>query len=449
MKTFLASKAVLIALILTLSGFITLEGITINRPSYLPMDPEAERVLVIANRNSPVSLRVAQYYKQRRQIPTTNFFTLDLPDSSLTPGLESISYSTYQTKVEQPLKDFLTRNGLTDRIRYIVLTRGIPLRVKDVPYRLRGGKTLTQHQSIDSTLAALDYRVSAIEFKDMEDQKLTGKEIFGLLTPNLYWRQTYPFEHHLTGGYLVTRLDGYSEGDARALVDRALTPRPSLTGTVLIDPIGNHEHSNDPQIVDIYDPQSCKPQVMPLSCLPLSKAMIESTGKDINNDLRLSLPMMRKFFATLQIALASPHTFTTGHNLMAYASWGSNDESFRPENYRNLQFLPGAIAETFVSTSARSFFSTSTGQSSVGDLIAPQGGVTGIRGYVEEPELQGMGSPTILFSRYFDGANLATAYYQSIRFVGWRDVVVGDPLAMAVVKPSPINIDQQRFTDDK
>lgn len=449
MKTFLASKAVLIALILTLSGFITLEGITINRPSYLPMDSEAERVLVIANRNSPVSLRVAQYYKQRRQIPTTNFFTLDLPDSSLTPGLESISYSTYQTKVEQPLKDFLTRNGLTDRIRYIVLTRGIPLRVKDVPYRLRGGKTLTQHQSIDSTLAALDYRVSAIEFKDMEDQKLTGKEIFGLLTPNLYWRQTYPFEHHLTGGYLVTRLDGYSEGDARALVDRALTPRPSLTGTVLIDPIGNHEHSNDPQIVDIYDPQSCKPQVMPLSCLPLSKAMIESTGKDINNDLRLSLPMMRKFFATLQIALASPHTFTTGHNLMAYASWGSNDESFRPENYRNLQFLPGAIAETFVSTSARSFFSTSTGQSMVGDLMAHQGGVTGIRGYVEEPELQGMGSPTILFSRYFDGANLATAYYQSIRFVGWRDVVVGDPLAMAVVKPSPINIDQQRFTDDK
>ena len=154
MRTFLASKAVLIALILTLSGFITLEGITINRPSYLPIDPEAERVLVIANQNSPVSLRVAQYYKQRRQIPTTNFFTLDLPDSSLTPGLESISYSTYQTQVEQPLKDFLTRNSLTDRIRYIVLTRGIPLRVKDVPYRLRGEKTLTQHQSIDSTLAA-------------------------------------------------------------------------------------------------------------------------------------------------------------------------------------------------------------------------------------------------------------------------------------------------------
>ena len=447
--TFLTSKAVLLALILTLSGFITLEGIKINGSGHLPMDSEAGRVLVIANRNSPVSLRIAQYYQQRRQIPIANFVPLDLPDSSLTPGLESISYSTYQTQVEQPLRNFLTRNNLTDYIRYIVLTRGIPLRVKDVPYPLKGGETQTQHQSIDSTLAALDYRVSAIEFKDIEDQKLTGKAIFGLLTPNLYWRQTDRFEHHLTGGYLVTRLDGYSEGEARALVDRALTPRPFLTGTVLIDPLGNDEHSNNPQIIDIYDPQSCKPQVIPLSCIPLPRAMRESTGKEMNNDLRLSLSLMQKSFATLQTALAPPYTFTTGDNLIAYASWGSNDESFRPENYRKLRFIPGAIAETFVSTSARSFFSSSTGQSKIGDLMAYHGGVTGIRGYVEEPEFQGMGSPTILFSRYFGGANLATAYYQSIRFVGWRDVVLGDPLAMAIVKPPTANRDQESFTNDQ
>ena len=448
-STFLTSKALLLALICTFIGLMTLKGIQINGSSYFPLDPEAERVLVIANRNSPVSLRVAQYYQQRRRIPIANFVALDLPDSSLTPALESIAYSTYQTQVEQPLRNFLTRNGLTDRIRYIVLTRGIPLRVKDVPYQLKSGKTQTQHQSIDSTLAALDYRVSAIEFKDIEDQQLTGKEIFGLLTPNLYWRQTYPFEHHLTGGYLVTRLDGYSEGEARALVDRALTPRPSLRGTVLIDPIGNYEHSNDPQLIDIYDPQSCKPQVIPLSCIPQPKAMIESTGKDMNNDLRLSLSLIQKSFVTLQMALAPPNTFTTGNNLMAYASWGSNDESFRPENYRKLQFIPGAIAETFVSSSARSFFPTSTGQSMIGNLMAHQGGVTGIRGYVEEPELQGIGSPTILFSHYFGGANLANAYYQSIRYVGWRDVVLGDPLAMAVVKPLMTNSDQQSLNHDQ
>jgi hypothetical protein len=439
MKTFLASKALWLALILMLSGFITLKGIQINASNHLanhvPVDPEVQRVLVIANRNSPVSLRVAQYYQHRRGIPTTNVFTIDLPDSSLTPALESIGYSTYQQRVEQPLRDFLRRNGLVDRIRYIVLTKGIPFRIKDVPQRLNSGEALNQHQSIDSTLAALDYRVSPIEFKDMDYKALTGKEIFGLLTPNLYWRQTTPFEHQLTGGYLVTRLDGYSEADARALVDRALSPRPSLAGTVLIDPSGDHEHSNDPKIIDIYDPQSCTPQVIP-RCNPLPKAMMESAGPDLNNDLRLSLPIMRSSFPTLQITVATPQTFATGHDLLAYASWGSNDTSFQLENYRNLQFRPGAIAETFVSTGARSFFPTSTGQSLIGDLLAHSSGVTGIRGYIEEPELQGIGSPTVLFSRYFGGENLATAYYQSIRFVGWRDVVLGDPLATAIVNPS-------------
>lgn len=432
MKKFLASKAVLLALILMFSGFIILQCLQINASSHLSADPEVDRVLIIANRNSPVSLRVAQYYQQRRGIPPSHFFTLDLPDSSLTPALESISYSTYKTQVEQPLRDFLTRQDLVNRIRYIVLTKGIPLRIKDVPYRLKGGEPLNQHQSIDSTLAALDYRVSAIEFKDMDYKALTGKEIFGLLTPNLYWRQTDPFEHQLTGGYLVTRLDGYSEADARALVDRALSPRPSLSGTVLIDPGGNHEHNNESQVLDIYDPQSCKPQAIP-QCTPQPRAMMEAKGNDLNNDLRLSLPMLRDSFSNLQITLAPPQSFATGKELMAYASWGSNDESFHLKNYRNLQFRPGAIAETFVSTGARSFFPSAIGQSQIGDLMRQQGGVTGIRGYIEEPELQGMGSPTILFSRYFGGANLANAYYQSIRFVGWRDVVLGDPLAKAIV----------------
>ncbi len=436
MKKFLASKAILLALILMLiSGFITLASIQINWTSDLPIDSEVDRVLVIANRNSPVSLRVAQYYQQRRGIPPNHFLTLDLPDSSLTPGLESIGYPTYQTQVEQPLRDFLTRKELVNHIRYIVLTKGVPLRIKDVPYRLKEGEPLNQHQSIDSTLAALDYRVSPIEFKDMEYKALTGKEIFGLLTPNLYWRQTDPFEHQLTGGYLVTRLDGYSEADARALVDRALSPRPSLAGTVLIDPSGNHEHSNDAQIIDIYDPHSCKPQVIP-QCSPQPRAMMEATGHDLNNDLRLSLPMIRDSFRNLQITVAPPQSFATGHDLMAYTSWGSNDTSFHLENYRNLKFRPGAIAETFVSTGARSFFPSSIGQSQIGDLMGQQGGITGIRGYIEEPELQGMGSPSILFNRYFGGANLATAYYQSIRFVGWRDVVLGDPLAKAIVHPS-------------
>jgi hypothetical protein len=415
-----------VALFLSFSCFSILWMLAANSSPNLSPQSESSRVLVIANQNSPVSLRVAQYYMQRRGIPNENFLTLDLPDSSLLPIFETISYPTYQKKVEQILRDFLTRKQLVNHIRYIVLTKGIPLRVKDVTHSLAGGETFKQNQSLDSTLAALDYKIPPIAFKDMEYKE--GKEAFGMLTPNLYWRQSYPFEHRLSGGYLVTRLDGYSEADARSLVDRALTSRPSLSGTVLIDPSGNNESSGEPQIIDIFDPKSCVPQTIP-NCVPLPKAMVEVSEQIYNNDLQLSEQSIKATFPQLQVVLAPPRSFAVRQDLIAYASWGSNDEFFHLESYHDLQFLPGAIAETVVSSSGRTFFPTRRGQSLIGDLIAHGRGVTGIRGYTEEPEIQGIGSPSILFRDYLKGANLATSYYRSIRFVGWRDLVLGDPLA--------------------
>jgi uncharacterized protein (TIGR03790 family) len=426
------AKVSLLLILLTLLGLFLLGAMKTTGLAIVTPDPETERVLVVANRNSPTSLRVAQYYMQRRGIPHQHLVTLDLPDSTIIPAFESISYPTYQKQVEQPVRDFLTRHQLTDRIRYMVLTRGIPLRIKDIPYRLASGAPRTQNQSIDSTLAALDYKSTPIEIKDQDYKKMTGEEIFAVLMPNLYWRQTVPFEHSLTGGYLVTRLDGYSEADARALVDRALTPRPHLSGTVLLDPSINDEITGEPQMVDIFDPAVCTPSVIP-NCTPLPRAMREAPGADLNNDLRLTAEMFKTTFAQLPVQVATPQSFATGTDLMAYASWGSNDPVFQLDPYRSLTFLPGAIAETFVSTGGRSFFPTSTGQSMVGDLIRGRQGVTGIRAYIDEPELQGIGSPTLLFSRYFGGANFATACYQSMRFVRWRDVILGDPLAKAVV----------------
>ncbi len=394
-------------------------------------NPEAARVLVIANRNSPISLRVAQYYMHRRGIPGKHFLTLDVPDSTLVMPLETISYETYQKQVEQPLRTFLERNNLVNHIRYIVLTKGVPLRVMGVPYQLSTGEALTQNQSVDSTLAALDYKIAPIEIKDFEYKQSSGTEIYGKLTPNFYWRQTYPFEHQLTGGYLVTRLDGYTEKDARALVDRALTPRPSLSGSVLIDP-SEHKLINPFKLVDIFDPKVCTPQIMP-RCSPRPEAMIEANGEETDNDFRLSAQLTKAAFPNLKVVLAPPNTFATGQDLIGYMSWGSNDESFEVKNYHSLQFLPGAIADTVVSSSGRTFFPTPTGQSLIGDLITLKAGVTGIRGYVDEPELRGIGSPSVLFKSYLSGANLATAYYQSIRFVGWRDLVLGDPLATVAV----------------
>ena len=99
---------------------------------------------------------------------------------------------------------------------------------------------------------------------------------------------------------------------------------------------------------------------------------------------------------------------------------------FDPANYKKLRFADGGIAETAVSTSARTFLPTTGGQSLIADLISQR--VTGVKGYCDEPLLQAVASPTILFDRYTRGWNLAESFYAASRFVGWEDIVIGDPL---------------------
>ena len=87
----------------------------------------------------------------------------------------------------------------------------------------------------------------------------------------------------------------------------------------------------------------------------------------------------------------------------------------------------GSISDTAVSTSARTFLPTTGGQSLIADLIAH--GVTGVKGYTNEPLLQAIASPSVVVDRYFlSGFNLAESFYAASRFVGWEDIVIGDPL---------------------
>jgi tetratricopeptide (TPR) repeat protein len=55
-------------------------------------------------------------------------------------------------------------------------------------------------------------------------------------------------------------------------------------------------------------------------------------------------------------------------------------------------------------------------------------GVTGAAGHVAEPYLQSTVRPDILFSSYLAGFNLIESFYLAIPHLGWRTVVIGDPL---------------------
>src|SRR5262249_56609350 len=101
-------------------------------------------------------------------------------------------------------------------------------------------------------------------------------------------------------------------------------------------------------------------------------------------------------------------------DVIGYAGWGSNDPAIKTRA-PGFQWLPGAIASWYVSTSARTFTRPPSGwnigpwgdektyhatspQSLIGDLIAE--GVTGVGGFALDTLLEGTGRAGNLLTAY-------------------------------------------------
>ena len=261
-----------------------------------------------------------------------------------------------------PVQAYLAKDANKTRIDYIVLTRGIPFRSEELG------------PSVDSVIELVH------NYKSLED-----------MTPNPFFDASEPFSSKKYGFYLVTRLDGRTLADAKRLVDLSLKAKPAK-GIFLFD----------------QDPTRNVPGYQDMN------VALEKTSKELaDRGFEVRLDKSSEFVGWQK-------------NLAGYFSWGSNDKFYSRVKYRSNTFVPGAIADTAVSTSARTMADTSEGQSLIADLIAA--GITGVKGYPGEPRLAGISWPPILFDRYTRGWNLADSFYAASRFIKWRDVVFGDPL---------------------
>ncbi len=365
---------------------------------------DADRVLVIRNASSPTSIHVADYYTRQRG--AHNVLAVKCADAAANAGAETIPYAEFKEQIEAPLRAYLAAHTGVD---FIVMTKGVPIRIDGAP----GVGMNSSRPSVDSFIAALDYdKLLATTRLSVSDSGFTGTAY-----ANRYWRQSEPFSHAKFGGYLVTRLDGYTEADAIALVDRALaSEKDARPGKVLLDTCPDFGYA-DPAVqpAPILAPGTVNNLriVNELSFDAYNADMVKAAGMLLDKGREVELDKDAAFVGT-----------RTG--LAGYVSWGSNDRHFDAAAYRSLRFAPGALAETAVSTSARTFHATTGGQSLIADLVAQ--GVTGVKGYTDEPLLQAVASPTILFERYSSGATLAESYYAASRFVGWEDIVLGDPI---------------------
>ena len=84
---------------------------------------EPNEILVIANSNVPESVRIAQYYCKKRQVPADNLIAWPLG-----AGLRiRISRNEYERKLAEPLRSRLTAPKFAGRIKCLLTTYGIPL----------------------------------------------------------------------------------------------------------------------------------------------------------------------------------------------------------------------------------------------------------------------------------------------------------------------------------
>lgn len=343
------------------------------------LHPRAKNVLVIYNANAPEALGIAKTYGEKRGVPESNLVAVRVPTE------DQIPQQVYERNIRDVIRDVIAKRKL--HIDFLLLIRGIPIRFAESP-----GYSLDAALMVDSHPSRANSHLQPVPQSGFTEADL--KRI-----ANPYFGATEPFHSDKYGMYLCTRLDGYTVEDTLGLLVNALRAKPQR-GLFLFD-----------------------------------AAPDKSQGGYAEMNSRLVAAAAKLKEKGFEAELNTGKEFVAGRtNLMGYASWGSNDGAFAQSAYHSLAFLPGAIAETFVSTSGRTFRPTNGGQSLIADLIRQ--GVTGVKGYVSEPYTLALARVDILFDRYTSGLNLAESFYAASPMLKWKDVVIGDPLCSPYQKRS-------------
>jgi uncharacterized protein (TIGR03790 family) len=341
-------------------------------------------VAVIVNVNSSTSQTIGSYFAQQRSIPAANIIYINAPAS------EEITNAEFQS-VRSQVESHLQANNLTSSLNYIVTTKGVPLKVN------RGDT-----YSMNSPSASLESELMLVLGTYAGSIGGAGR------TYSPYYTKNAAFSRATYGFYLATRLDGYTTADVLDLIDRSGPGTRVSTSSRFVfdqDPAWN---ATAPYLNDY---------------MAQARTALQNRGRVVE--------------------LNSDSVYVTSRaNVIGYVSWGSNDhyqEAFTENAIPFNSWVPGAIAETYVSTSGRSFDEPpSYGQSLVADLIRE--GASGVKGYVYEPYSSSMANSTYLFDRYAAGYNLAESYFMASRYFSWMDVVVGDPKTTITFVEGPLPV---------
>lgn len=362
-------------------------------------DVDGRSVLLVVNTRVAASGELAEEYRRLRAVPESQVVTVDVPVDS------TIARDAYERDIAGPVARWLADNGATDRITFVVLMPGLPLRV---------GGTVGR----DGTSASVDSEL-ALLYRQMTGAVVAraGRVPNPYFTADAIGATPRPFDRRAYDIYLVTRLDGSTTAATRALLAR-----------------GRQRASGWQFVVDGRAADRSGAERRWLADVPGRLADVAPR---------------REGLATVfdeTAAVATAEGAVTG-----YYSWGSNDTRTRTPP---VSFGPAAVAASFMSADARtltsppaqwmpgrwdrrdSFYAGGPEALAVDWLDA---GLTGLGAMVGEPYLDAAFRPATLFEAWTRGYTLAESFYMAMPFLSWQAVVFGDPLARAAdgTWPSP------------
>ncbi|HYP16212.1 MAG TPA: TIGR03790 family protein, partial [Opitutus sp.] len=356
-------------------------------------DDLALRVVLLANADDPDSLRVAQHYASARGVPADNIVALPMSRA------ETIGWSEFVNTLWEPLQARLVQRGWIDgvqmnladdvgrtkyaisghRIAYLVVCRGVPLRIAHSPELYAPVAPYTENPIFRTNAGGVDAELS-----------LLAKPIYAInaFVSNPLFNDDRPSPFDLAKVIKVSRLDGPTPEAALKLVDRAIeAERTGLLGRAYVDIGGVHRDGE--------------------RWLEAVAGQLGELGFDVDVD------RSRQTFAGT-VRFDAP---------VLYFGWYTGKLG-GPFALPDFQFPPGAIALHIHSFSAQTLRSATAHW--CGPLVAR--GVTATVGNVFEPYLQLTHRPDLLLRALARGDNWGDAVAYALPALSWQTVAIGDPL---------------------
>jgi uncharacterized protein (TIGR03790 family) len=355
---------------------------------------DASSTLILFNKNDPDSQGLAQYYANRREIPSNQIVGLDcLP-------VEEIQRADYEQTIAAPLRALFRKNRwwtmgrdasgkqvvTASTIRFVAIMRGMPLKITNDP-------AIPPADSIPGMPDLIAARNEASVDSELTTLGMPLRGPAGIV-PNPYFRRFTPIrDNPVYAGFLLTaRLDGPTPFIVRAMIDDAISAeKDGLEGWSYVDARG------------------------------LTNGGYAEGDQWMNN---LVTSMRAQGLPVIFDNL--PPTFPAGYPITGaavYYGWyaGAADGPFADPAF---QFRTGAVAVHIHSFSAATLRSTTVNW--CGPLLAH--GAAATLGNVYEPYLSLTANLDVFQDRLMNGFTLAESGWMSQKALSWMGVVIGDPL---------------------